>query len=220
MDTAKYRQLLVDLTGYVAGCDAQSARVTARWLRSFDEILSAPPARAALLQHLARVGRSLSAITILSKERASQLALPGAAALETIAADLTRELTRLQNELRRVDQLLEDRGLQSIVGEVLNSVEFEMDYVQLRFNEASLTTFTCPHVRNSNQLLQFNDLGYRDMLCGFIGETVLGIEMKEDEFIRIAFAGGQDITVSLKPEDAVGPEHAYFTSATGLSISW
>ena len=221
MNTAKYRQLLADFNAYVGISDSKSARITSRWLQSLDELVSSRNVRLMLMEHTARVSRSLAAITILSKECAAQKNLPGAGdVLESSAADLLTELRRLQHEGQQISQVLADRGLEMIVGEFMSSVEFVMDYIQLHFNGSTLTTFTCPQIHMPDRALCVTDTGYRDALCSLIGAAVTNTQVHSDELLRICFTDDREITVSLGVADAVGPEYAYFTSPTGFCCSW
>jgi hypothetical protein len=107
-----------------------------------------------------------------------------------------------------------------LVGESLSSVEFIMDYVQLRFNGSDLTALVWPQVQNPDRTLSESDIGYRDALCALIGAVVGNAEVRENEFLRIAFEDGRAVTVSLRSEDAVGPECAEFTSSSGAWWFW
>lgn len=104
--------------------------------------------------------------------------------------------------------------LQTIVGEQMSSVEFIMDYVQLRFDGATLTTFTLPTVSRENQTLHWGESGYRDELCRQIGHLVKSVSIRSKEFIEISFDDSVVIQISLRESDYQGPEAAMFHSVS------
>jgi hypothetical protein len=221
MDTSRYRQLLADFSEQVSTCDPQSGRLTSKWLQSFDHLLSFSPARFLLMEHLARVSRSVTAIQILAQEQASLVPLVGASeVLKGTSADLLSEMERLQKEGHRIDEVLTDRGLEGLIGEFMSSVEFVMDYVQLRFNGSALTAFNGLLVHDADQVFCETKPGYRDAICALIGVVVTAVEVREEDFLQITFNESRWITVSLRADDAVGPESAYFTSVSGRWWYW
>lgn len=221
MDTNRYRHLLAAFNEQTSKLDARAGRLTNKWLESLDHLASSSQQRSRLADHLSRVGRSVTAIQILAEERTSTApSVSGREALDGATADLKAEIDRLLKQLRRIDQVVEDRGLEMLVGESLSSVEFVVDYVQLRFNGSCLTAFVCPRVFGPGQTLSKADPGYRDALCALIGADVVSTEVREEEFLRVAFKDGRAITVSLHSNDAVGPERAYFTSESGVWWTW
>jgi hypothetical protein len=221
METSRYRQLLATFNEQVSQHDSQAGRLTNKWLQSFDVLTSSTPTRFMLTSHMARVGRSVTAIEIIAREQGSLPPLAGAReVLEATAADLRSEIARLQKEARQIDEVLADRGLEMIVGEFMSSVEFVMDYVQLGFNGSTLTSFVGPRVHDHGQVFQETEPGYRNAICALIGEVVSSTEVREQDILRITFADNRSITVSLRAEDATGPECAYFISASGRWWFW
>jgi hypothetical protein len=221
MDTSRYRQLLAEFSEQVTICDPQSGRLTNKWLQSFDRLLSLAPVRFLLMEHLSRVSRSVTAIQILAQERASLAPLVGAVeVLKDTSADLLYEMERLQKEGRRIDEVLADRGLEGLVGEFMSSVEFVMDYVQLRFNGSALTAFNGLLVHDAGQVFCETEAGYRDAICALIGVVVSAVEIREEDFIQITFSDSRKIIVPLRADDAVGPESAYLTTTSGRWWYW
>jgi hypothetical protein len=221
MNTTRYRQLLAAFNEQVSLCDSQAGRLTNNWLHSFDVLNSTAPARFMLTGHMSRVSRSVSAIEILAREQGTLPPLAGAReVLEATAADLRSEIARLQEEARQIDEVLADRGLEMIVGEFMNSVEFVMDHVQLGFNGSALTSYVCPRVHDHGQVFQESQPGYRDAICALIGTVVSSTEVREEDVLRITFEDNRSITVSLRAQDAIGPECAYFISASGRWWFW
>jgi hypothetical protein len=221
MDTTRYRQLLAAFNEQVSSCDSQAGRLINKWLQSFDVLNSSAPPRFMLTGHMSRVSRSVTAIEILAREQGSLPPLDGAKeVLEATAADLKSEIERLQKEARLIDDVLADRGLEMIVGEFMSSVEFVMDYVQLGFNGSTLTSFAGLRVHDHDQVFQETAPGYRDAICALIGAVVSSTEVREQDLLRITFADNRSIAVSLRAVDAIGPECAYFISASGRWWFW
>jgi hypothetical protein len=221
MNTSRYRQLLAAFNEQVSSCDSQAGRLTNQWLHSFDVLTSAAPTRFMLTSHMSRVRRSATAIEILAREQGTLPAVAGAReVLEATAADLLSEIERLQKEARHINEVLADRGLEMIVGESMSSVEFAMDSIQLRFNGSALTSFVSLQVHDHGQIFQETQPGYSDAICALIGAAVTGTEVREGDVLRITFADDRSITVSLRAEDAVGPECAYFVSDSGRWWFW
>ena len=221
MDTTGYRQLLATFQEQVSQHNSQAGRLTDKWLQSFDVLTSSTAARYMLTSHMASVSRRVTAIEIIAREQGTLPPLPGAKeVLEATASDLQSEIQRLQKEARHIDEVLSDRGLERIVGEFMSSVEFVMDYVQLSFCGSTLTSFVSPQVHDRDQTLREDEPGYRDALCSLIGTVVSSTEVREEDILRITFADNRSITVSLRAEDAAGPECANFISASGRWWVW
>ena len=221
MDTTKYRQLLATFHEQVSQHNSQAGRLTDKWLQSFDVLTSSTAARYMLTSHMACVSRSVTAIEIIAREQGTLPPLPGAKeVLEATAADLQSEIERLQKEARHIEEVLADRGLEMIVGEFMNSVEFDMYEIVLRFSGSTLTSFVSPLVHDGSQTFREDDPGYRDALCSLIGTVVSSTEVHEEDVLRITFADNRSITVSLRAEDAIGPECANFVSASGRWWVW
>jgi hypothetical protein len=100
--------------------------------------------------------------------------------------------------------------LQSIIGKQLTAVTFVMDYIKLQFEHPVLTTITLPSLCVQGAKFTPETLGYRDALCERITEVVCGVSVVEGQEIRLEFTQGAVISISLKSEDAQGPEFAMF----------
>ncbi len=221
MDTTRYRRLVLAFHEQIAAYDANSSRVTSKWLSTLDDLVSSVSARKLLMEHMIRVARSAQAITIVAQERASHEPELGAEEiLDATLSDLTSEIVRLQKECRRLEGVLNDRGLDMIVGEFMDSVSFVMDYINLSFCGGVLTTHTYPEVTLESGILRLADSGYRDALCALIGAKVESVDLRPGEVLRILFQDQRAISISMRPDDAVGPEYVEFTSASGLCWSW
>jgi hypothetical protein len=135
MNTSRYRELLAAFNEQISSIDARAGRLTEKWLAAFDHLKSSAPGRFLLADHLSRVSRGVTAIEILALEKESDPPPIGAReVLGSTANDLRSETTSLMKQVRQIDEILADRGLESIVGEELCSVEFVMDYVRFGFS--------------------------------------------------------------------------------------
>ena len=108
--------------------------------------------------------------------------------------------------------------LQILVGEKLSSVTFVMDYVQLGFDGTCLTAYIGPVVTFRGKVFAWGEPGFRDIICERIGAIVRQAEVVENDAIRMSLSDGGVISISLKPEDYVGPEAAVLTDIRGKSL--
>ncbi len=102
------------------------------------------------------------------------------------------------------------RFIETIVGEQLSSVEFVQDYVQLHFDGPTLTAFVWPVVHRAGTAVHLGEPGYRDELCARIGKKVLAARLEEEKALIVEFDDDANFSISLRPEDSVGPEAGYF----------
>ncbi len=215
-DVAEYRRLLEDFHEQISEYDQEGARITLGWLRALND-----PGfpRHLLAEHTLKVSKAAPALAILALERGNE---PGATTrlqMESTQAALAFAINRLQDKLRKIQDVLDDRGLEAIIGEFLSSVEFVMDYVQLRFCGAMLTTYRRPHIQIGYHTYLPGEPGYRDALCSLIGQTVEDTEVCERHFLRISFEGSS-IRVPLSADESVGQESASLWSSADRVWSW
>jgi hypothetical protein len=107
-----------------------------------------------------------------------------------------------------------DDGLFELKGRVLSSVEFVQDYMQLRFDGPTLTTYTLPTVSADGTLTVFGDTEYRNRICAEIGREVQAHSV-DDDAVSIQFTDGTEFRISLRDEDYRGPEALMFHSESG-----
>lgn len=217
-EVAEYRRLLEDFHEQIATRDATGARVTETWIRELND-----PAfpRHLLAEHTFKVGKiSSSLATVALEQGREEPHSESRQRLESTQDAISSAVFRIQNALRRTEYVLADRGLQSIVGEFLSSVEFVMDYVHLRFCGATLAAYRCPHVQLRYQTFLPNEPGYRDALCSLIGAPVEGADVQEGLYLRVSFAESRSVRIVLDPDEAKGRERASFWSASDRLWSW
>jgi hypothetical protein len=102
--------------------------------------------------------------------------------------------------------------LQEIIGEQLSSVEFVQDYVQLHFDGPILTTFVWPVVSTHGKTTRVGEPGYKDALCARIGRNVHTADVIEGAEVLVEFEDGARISISLRPENSVGPEAGHLSA--------
>jgi hypothetical protein len=100
-------------------------------------------------------------------------------------------------------------SLERLIGREVCSVCFVRDYIEIVFEELTLTCYTAPAIlsSDSDQPDTIGAPGYRDKLCEFIGKHIQSVVEKPLE-ISVQFDDGDGFTISLRCEDAVGPEAA------------
>jgi len=103
-------------------------------------------------------------------------------------------------------------------GSQLSSVEFVMDYAQLRFDGTTLTAITMPSVHVSGRVFRSGDSGYRDVLCHRIAKMVRRGRIVEGEQIRIEFEDNSAVCISLRPEDYRAAEAVNLQSPYGWYV--
>ena len=94
-----------------------------------------------------------------------------------------------------------------LAGETLSSVIFVADYCQLDFNGPRLSAYVWPKITTETTQRAFGDLGYRDLLCSFIGQQVQTAHDRPEHGLVLAFAVGA-IVINPTPSDLSGPEIA------------
>ena len=105
---------------------------------------------------------------------------------------------------------INDVLFEPLIGLELSSVEFVMDYLQLRFGGPFLTIMTDPTIEfGSLQFDRQNDQ-FCNMLCKRIGATIVRAFVREYEEMRIEFNDGASVVISLRPADYIAAEAVIF----------
>ena len=68
----------------------------------------------------------------------------------------------------------------------------------------------CASVRTAGRAHRFPQPGSRNALCTLIGQTLLAVENREYEYIRMGFSEGAELTVPLDEASRVFGEGAHF----------
>ena len=102
--------------------------------------------------------------------------------------------------------MTETTVLNELVGEQLSAVTFVQDYLQLWFDGPGLNVTNPLTVSSENRQITSWGNGFRDLLCGQITKRVSSVVWTEGEALEIIFADESSLSVSLRPDDYIGPE--------------
>jgi hypothetical protein len=108
------------------------------------------------------------------------------------------------------------KDFDEFVGRDLGAVVFVRDYLQLEFdppprmNIYAPATVTCGH-----RSATFGETAFANLLVAQIGKVVRGVELRRNEALEVTFEDASRVSVSLLPDDAVGPEAVYLSLADG-----
>ena len=102
--------------------------------------------------------------------------------------------------------------------EPLSSVVFVQDYIQLVFQDLYFNLYNPVDVHHGDSTLGETDIGFADQLRRLIGQRVIDTSATERQFAAITFECGTRVAVSLRPEDASGPEAFELANNKGLWV--
>jgi hypothetical protein len=97
---------------------------------------------------------------------------------------------------------------EQLSGRRLHAVTFILDYVQFLFDPPlTISAFTRVSVRpNDGKIRGDDDNELRNLLCAQISKVVGLVIIRDSKSFDLTFDGGSGISISLRPEDYVGPE--------------
>lgn len=98
--------------------------------------------------------------------------------------------------------------LKQLSGRRLHAVTFVLDYVQFQFEPAlTINAFTRMTVRpNGEPTRGDDDDQFRNLLCAQISKVLTLVIVRDSKSFDLSFADGSGVSISLRPEDYVGPE--------------
>ena len=102
--------------------------------------------------------------------------------------------------------------------EPLSQVVFVHDYIQLVFQETRWSLYNRISVHRGGCTLADSDLGFADELRRLIGQRVVETSAKQGQFAAATFEGRTQVSVSLRSEDARGPEAYELGNDKGLHV--
>lgn len=102
--------------------------------------------------------------------------------------------------------------------EPLSEVRFVHDYVQFVLWPHTLSIYPRLKVSRGDHVLSPADSGFYDSICSLIGQKVVNVIRVEKAQLEFAFSLGTKLFVSLRPEDAVGPEIAMLSGSNGAGL--
>jgi hypothetical protein len=107
----------------------------------------------------------------------------------------------------RLDAEQKLRLVGRLSGRRLHAVTFVLDYMQLQFEPAlTISAFTRVSVRPNGESRGDDDDQFRNLLCAQISKEVGLVIVRDAESFDLTFDDGSGVSISLRPEDYVGPE--------------
>jgi len=97
----------------------------------------------------------------------------------------------------------------------LSEVRFVHDYAQFVFWPYGLSIYGKLSVLTKGLVLRPGDVGYFDSICTLIDQRLVAVTRTEGVQLEFKFSGGTSLLVSLRLEDAVGPEVAMLSNENG-----
>jgi hypothetical protein len=111
--------------------------------------------------------------------------------------------------------------LRRLIGEKLSSVEFVLNYWQLRFDGQTLTVTSRMQVFNGDSSLGPGEVGFRDALVERIAKRVVEVTVTNGDRVELLFDDVGRIKISLRPEDILGgAESLRYDSFDGSCQVW
>jgi hypothetical protein len=109
---------------------------------------------------------------------------------------------------KRLDVEQKMKLLEQLSGRRLHAVTFILDYVQFQFDPPlTINAFTRVSVRpNDGTRRGYDDNELRNLLCAQISKVVGLVIIRDSKSFDLTFDGGSGISISLRPEDYIGPE--------------
>ena len=91
--------------------------------------------------------------------------------------------------------------------EPLSQVWFVHDYIQLQFQDKTVTVINEPQLKlPSGEAISRKDIGFCDHLVGLIGLQLDDSQFKEHNFLSLKFSNMAELIIPLTKEAAKGPE--------------
>lgn len=103
-----------------------------------------------------------------------------------------------------------DNSLNTFTNRKLVSVEFILDYIQLHFDEATITAITWPTIQTKGTNYESSNIEYRNILCDLIGQKLTQVQVIEKDKVLLIFGETASLEISLKPIDYIGAEAVLF----------
>ena len=102
--------------------------------------------------------------------------------------------------------------------EPVSEVRFVQDYVQFVLGPHTLSVYPKLRVSIGKRVLSPADSGFYDCVCTLIGQNLVAATRIEKVQLEFLFSRGTKLLVSLRPEDAVGPEIGVLSETTGADL--
>lgn len=91
--------------------------------------------------------------------------------------------------------------LNDLPNEQLSSVEFIQDYLQLHFDDKTLTCYIWPVLKCAGNEYTQEDRDYKNQLCNLIAQKVKQTIFNEKENLVIIFSNNSQVVLSLNEDN-------------------
>ena len=111
----------------------------------------------------------------------------------------------------------EESHIGELAGESLSAVSFVHDYLEFRFDEKIIRSFSAPAIGDRGEVVTANVPGWRDALCSLIEGFVLSVRLptKENQFIEVFFSDGRKLFL---PTSERGSEAVHYVAGENRPI--
>ncbi len=111
---------------------------------------------------------------------------------------------------------MSDHAYASLINtDALSEVRVVHDYIQFIFGPHTLSLYAPLSVVAGARTLTRNDAGYYDCICSLVGQSLVAVVRDGRVQLEFVFSGGTKLMLSLRQEDAVGPEVAQLSRLGG-----
>ena len=96
--------------------------------------------------------------------------------------------------------------LDELKSQRLSSVEFVQDYIQLHFDDYTMTLYNPVKIIQGSGRLRQEDGGFKDALCHLINRNVRDVSYTKGEKVEVVFDSNSSVVVCIADKDYSGPE--------------
>jgi hypothetical protein len=96
--------------------------------------------------------------------------------------------------------------LDELQSQRLSSVEFVQDYIQLHFDDYTMTLYNPIKIIQGSSSLRQEESGFKDVLCHFINRNVRDVSYTKGEKVEVVFDSNSSVVVCIADKDYSGPE--------------
>ena len=96
--------------------------------------------------------------------------------------------------------------LDELKSQRLSSVEFVQDYIQLHFDDYTMTLYNPVKIIQASGSLRQEEIGFKDALCHFINRIVRDVSYTKSDKVEVVFDGDSSVVVCIADKDYSGPE--------------
>jgi hypothetical protein len=96
--------------------------------------------------------------------------------------------------------------LDALKSQRLSSVEFVQDYIQLHFDDYTMTLYNPVKILQGSDSFGREQVGFKDALCNLINRVVLDVSYTKSNKVEVVFDSGSSVVVCIADKDYSGPE--------------